>query len=107
MVDAHHIARISEVFGRNPALLEWVLRDPVARASGLLVNLSEFQREFLYRYCVLGLDKGEIEDWLVQCKPGSGLAQELETVTADLVVTAPSLLDVFRARKQESARRKA
>ena len=55
MVAAHQITRIREVFGREPFLLEWVLRDPVARTSGLIANLTEFQREFLYQYCVLDM----------------------------------------------------
>jgi hypothetical protein len=97
---AHQISRITEVFGRDPALLQWVLRDPVARTSGLLANLSEMQRELLYRYCVLGLHEGEIADWLAEAYPGHRFDAELDRVTVDIIACAPSLLDVYRARRK-------
>lgn len=107
MVAALQTTRISQVFGRNTDVLAWVLRDPVTRTCGLLVNLSEFQREFLYRYCVLGLDEGEIADWLAEHDPHLSFKDELEKVTQNVIAAAPALLDVYRSLRRQEKRRKA
>jgi len=108
MVAAHQIARIREVFGREPFLLEWVLRDPVARTSGLIANLTEFQREFLYQYCVLGLDEAKLMEWLAQTSPDLEFSVALQEVTTAIVESAPALLDMHRERKRlQGNRRKA
>lgn len=108
MVAAHQIIRIREVFGREPFLLEWVLRDPVARTSGLIANLTEFHREFLYQYCVLGLDEEKLSEWLVSTHRDLEFSVALEEVTSAIVQSAPALLDMHRERRRlQGNRRKA
>lgn len=96
----HLIGRIRDVFGRDIHLLEWVLRDPVARASGLIANLSDFQRDLLYRYCVLGMPIDEIERWKQEHRPDKTIDELIAEVADDIISSAPVLLDVVRSKKR-------